>query len=196
MLLPQPTGLSARSRLLGADAPLDTSGEVRGTDYYSSGVMDLRTRGSLSDAPVLDVPGDSPQLWRGAILSTYDGQGWYARPETLGFLDQAPTYVIPHPFDTLPATQGRTDTVRLLSHFTGTIVTPGVPQEITVAGGINVSVDGSLGLVLGPGAAALRTRSRPAPRSSTRRCSRPPPAPSRRTTAGCSCPQTLPAARA
>lgn len=146
LLLPQPTGLSARSRLLGADAPIDSSGETRGTDYYSSGVMDLRTRGSLSDAPVIDVPGDSPELWRGAVLSTYDGQTWYARPESLGFLDQATSYVLPHPFDTLPATADRTDTVRLLAGFTGSIVTPGVAESITVDGGVNVSADGALGL--------------------------------------------------
>ena len=146
LLLPQPTGLSARSRLLGADAPIDSSGEVRGTDYYSSGVMDLRTRGSLSDAPVIDVPGDSPELWRGAVLSTYDGQTWYARSESLGFLNQSSTLTLPHPFDALPATADRTDTVRLLAGFTGSIVTPGVAESITVDGGVNVSADGALAL--------------------------------------------------
>src|SRR5207253_7790819 len=44
----------------------------RGTGAYSSTRMDLRVRGSLSDQPVLEVPGSSPILWRSGIYRYYD----------------------------------------------------------------------------------------------------------------------------
>ncbi len=145
LLLPQPTGLSARSRLLGGgDVPSASSGQVRGPGFYSGGIMDLRTRGSLSDAPVLDVPGDSPQLWRGTVLGTYDGQAWFGTTDSLIEMTQGPTYVVPHPLDQVPSGTPRTDTVNLQSQFTGSIVAPGVVSSVTVTGRLLRDTDGGL----------------------------------------------------
>jgi protein-glutamine gamma-glutamyltransferase len=146
LLLPQPTGLSARSRLLGNDPQLDvTSGEVRGTGYYSGGIMDLRTRGSLSDDPVLDVPLGSPQLWRSTVLSTYDGQSWYGTTDSLTQLTPGPTYAVPHRLDDeVVGGTARTDVVHLLDGFSGSVVAPGVVSSITVQGRLLVDSDGGL----------------------------------------------------
>jgi protein-glutamine gamma-glutamyltransferase len=145
LLLPQPNGLSARSRLLGSGAQLDvSSGEVRGTGFYSGGVMDLRTRGTLSDQPVVDVPGGSPQLWRGTVLSTYDGQSWYGSTSTLLQLTPGPTYSVPDRLDQTPAGTSRTDLVRLLDQFGGSVVAPGVVSVVTVSGRLLLDSDGGL----------------------------------------------------
>jgi protein-glutamine gamma-glutamyltransferase len=160
LLLPQPDGLSARSRLLGSDAQLDAaSGEVRSSGYYSGGVMDLRTRGSLSDAPVMDVPADSPLLWRGTVLATYDGQAWYGTTGSLTQLTDGPTYVVPPQRDTsgtgLLESAPRTDAVSLLDQFSGTIVAPGMVTSVTVDGRVLVDGDGGLILTSAPGSAGL-----------------------------------------
>ena len=151
LLLPQPNGLSARSRLLGSDAQLDvSSGEVRGTGFYSGGVMDLRTRGALSDQPVLDVPGGSPQLWRGTVLSTYDGQAWYGSTSSLVQLAPGPTYAVPDRLDQTPAGATRTDRVGLLDQFGGSVVAPGVVSSVMVAGRLLLDSDGGLTITAGP----------------------------------------------
>jgi protein-glutamine gamma-glutamyltransferase len=155
LLLPQPSGLSARSRLLGDSQADPSSGEVRGADYYSSGVMDLRTRGSLSDAPVLDVPESSPDLWRGSVLGTYDGQAWYGTSSSLVQLDRGPVYSIPHPLVPEPPGAARTDTVHLLDQFSGTIVAPGVVDSVTIDGRLLVDSDGGLIATPKPGSAHL-----------------------------------------
>ncbi len=144
LLLPQPTGLSARSRLLGGDVASASSGQVRGPGFYSGGIMDLRTRGNLSDAPILDVPGDSPQLWRGTVLGTYDGQAWFGTTDALIEMTQGPTYAVPHPLDQVPSGTPRTDTVNLLSQFAGSIVAPGVVSSVTVTGRLLRDTDGGL----------------------------------------------------
>jgi transglutaminase-like putative cysteine protease len=155
LLLPQPGGLSARSRLLGGDTSTDsTSGSIRDTGFYSGGVMDLRTRGSLSDQPVLDVPGDSPELWRGTVLSTYDGQAWFgtdswsAPTGSITELTPGPTYAVPNRLDQPPTGASRSDVVHLLGAFGGSAVAPGVVQAITTSGRVLVDSDG--GLYLAP----------------------------------------------
>ena len=146
LLLPQPAGLSARSRLLGASNLDSASTDVRGAGYYSGGIMDLRTRGSLSDSPVLDVPADSPPLWRGTVLSSYDGQAWFGTTDSLIQMnpEQGPTYAIPHPLDTILRGQARTDPVTLLSDFSGTVVAPGAIESITIEGRLLRDTDGGL----------------------------------------------------
>ena len=50
----------------------------RTTEAYSSGALDMSSRGDLPETPVLDVPAASPTLWRGTVLDTYDGRRWTA----------------------------------------------------------------------------------------------------------------------
>ena len=154
LLLPQPAGLSARSRLLGASNLDSASTDVRGAGYYSGGIMDLRTRGSLSDSPVLDVPADSPPLWRGTVLSSYDGQAWFGTTDSLIQMNpnQGPTYAFPHLLDTILAGRPRTDPVKLLSDFSGTVVAPGLIESITIEGRLLRDTDGGLLATGGAGA--------------------------------------------
>lgn len=147
LLLPQPNGLSARSRLLGTDAQLDvSSAEVRGAGFYSGGIMDLRTRGTLSDQPVMDVPAGSPQLWRGTVLSTYDGQSWYGATSSMVELSPGPVYQVPDRLDPVPTGLTRTDQVRLLGGFAGSVVAPGVITSVTAPGRLLLDSDGGLTL--------------------------------------------------
>ena len=76
LVLPRPDGFSARSRLLGGEATdqgTAQSSEPRSAGYYTQGYLDLRARGGLGDDPVLEVPADSPALWRTTVLDLYDG---------------------------------------------------------------------------------------------------------------------------
>ena len=43
---------------------------------YSGQRVDLRVRGELSDRPLIEVPDDSPALWRSGVYDTWDGGGW------------------------------------------------------------------------------------------------------------------------
>jgi transglutaminase-like putative cysteine protease len=54
------------------------TGRAGGTDAYVGGPLDLRMRGTLPNTPELLVPSDSPPLWRGSTLSTYNGTTWLA----------------------------------------------------------------------------------------------------------------------
>ena len=73
-LVPPSEGIASRN---GLDGP-GLQGPVGTSQAYSSGVLDLRARGTLPDTPVAEVPADSPVLWRGAVLSDYDGVTWRA----------------------------------------------------------------------------------------------------------------------
>jgi hypothetical protein len=50
----------------------------RGALTYSASRLDLRTRGTLSDRPVLEVPADSAPLWRSQVFGFYSGLSWSA----------------------------------------------------------------------------------------------------------------------
>jgi transglutaminase-like putative cysteine protease len=130
LVLPQPQGISARSHLLGGAAPDPAGGSAtasRSTSYYTSGYMDLRARGALGSDPVLEVPADSPQLWRSSTLDMYDGTGWQSSRSGGRALSGGPDYAVPLATeDIVPdGTVPRTDTVVLLSGDTGAVVAPG-----------------------------------------------------------------------
>jgi len=55
-----------------------TSTTARSGGSYLGSTMDLRMRGTLGDDPILSVPADSPALWRGGVLDTYQDSGWTA----------------------------------------------------------------------------------------------------------------------
>ena len=97
------------------------SGPSRGTGAYSSPEMDLRTRGALSDQPVLEVPADSPTLWRSTIYPLYDGTRWTASRAPLGRAPGPPWTVGPQ------ARSTRTDIALPRGDRDGTIWAPGEP---------------------------------------------------------------------
>ena len=74
----------ARSALTGsdygfgsaADGDPSTDSAPRLSQASTGGTIDLRERGDLSDAEVMRVPQDSPQLWRTGMLDVYTGIGW------------------------------------------------------------------------------------------------------------------------
>ena len=114
-------------------------GAARGTVAYSGNRLDMRIRGTLSERPVLEVPGDSPSLWRSNVYPFYDGLGWNAGGG-VGRRVPGPPWVV-------GSTDGRTrtDEVQLRGRPDGTVWTPGEPVQVDAASG-PISVD-TLGTV-------------------------------------------------
>ena len=141
LVLPQPAGLSARSHLLGgavSDPSATGTTQTRSASYYTGGYLDLRARGTLPDSPVLEVPDNSPRLWRGNTLDVYDGIGWQSsdRPEQL--VQAGPDFAVPLAAEDVvpPGVVLRTDTVRLRSGAaTGVVVSPGPVTHVQAPAG-------------------------------------------------------------
>jgi protein-glutamine gamma-glutamyltransferase len=132
--VPQPEGIASQNRFPGREGAGGPEGG-RSAQAYSSGTLDLRARGSLPDTPVAEVPEDSPRLWRGVVLSDYDGISWRA-PVGSGWSDPGP--------GAAPAV--RRDRVRLRSGFAGVLLSPGRPLDVSVDGRI-VGVEGGYRLL-------------------------------------------------
>ncbi len=88
----------------------------------SSGTLDLRARGELSDTPLFEVPAGAPRYWQGAVYDHYDGSSWTvtgsAQPSWRTTRDGAGTVQSAPPDPLQPATAKlttRSDTVRMLS---------------------------------------------------------------------------------
>jgi hypothetical protein len=143
LLVPRPPSLSdlaTRSRLAGASTGgTDIS---RSATAWSSGVLDMRWRGALGDAPVLTVPADSPGLWRAGVLGAYDGTSWSAPvgPRT-SLLGADPVRTIPPgPEDgPMPGERLRTDEVVPAGRPYDTLVAPGRPVRVVTDSAVSVS---------------------------------------------------------
>ncbi len=123
MVVPPPDGIANRNGVSGRDGAAGAGGS-RSAQAYSSGILDLRARGTLPDTPVAEVPADSPVLWRGAVLSDYDGVTWRAA--------EGDTWASPGP-GAAPGSV-RTDRVRIREGFSGVLLAPGRPLDVNVAG--------------------------------------------------------------
>jgi transglutaminase-like putative cysteine protease len=139
LVLPHPAGVRPHQGggTAGGGAPISGSGAAsRNPGTYTSGVLDMRTRGDLPDTEVADVPVDSPTLWRGAVLDYYDGISWRAAPDsTIGrAVPGGPHFLLPSTDPTLGTGLERRDAVRQRSGFTGVLLAPGQPTAVDVAG--------------------------------------------------------------
>jgi transglutaminase-like putative cysteine protease len=135
-ITPPPEGIVNRDRFGQQGAGSQAGAPDRSASAYSSGTLDLRARGTLPDTPIVAVPAGSPLLWRGVVLSHYDGVAWRSRFDG-GWSDPNPD-ATPQP--------ARRDRVRLLRGFAGVLLAPGRP--------LNVAFDGRLAPV--PGGYLLR----------------------------------------
>lgn len=146
----------------------DGAGPPRSAAAYTTGDLDLRARGELGDEPILDVPADSPGLWRGTVLDTYTGVGWAGPggfgvelPGTMSGDGDVRTQVpagAGDPSD-LVALDLRTDEVRLHQAFGGVVVAPG--HALSVESSAGLRVDGSGAVVLGHAETGYTVVSRP-----------------------------------
>jgi protein-glutamine gamma-glutamyltransferase len=151
LVLPRPDGFSARSRLLGgeaADQGSAQSSEPRSAGYYTQGYLDLRARGGLGDDPVLEVPADSPALWRTTVLDRYDGSGWQSSQDGGRALGPGPDYTVPPGADApVPAdAQPRTDAVVTRSAWNGVVAAPGPVTGVHADSGHLVQLGSGLAL--------------------------------------------------
>ena len=151
LVLPRPEGFSARSRLLGgeaADQGSTQSSEPRSAGYYTQGYLDLRARGALGDDPVLEVPADSPALWRTTVLDLYDGSGWQSSEDGGRALGPGPDYTVaPGPDPTVPTdAQPRTDSVVTRSAWNGVVAAPGLVTGVHADSGHLVQLGSGLAL--------------------------------------------------
>jgi transglutaminase-like putative cysteine protease len=133
-IAPPPDGIVNRNRL-----GRQTSGATAGTpdrsaSAYSSGTLDLRARGTLPDTPIASVPAESPLLWRGVVLSYYDGVAWRSRVD--GRWNDPKAVATPQPV--------RSDRVRLLTGFAGILLAPGRPVDVAVDGRLTAVPGGYL----------------------------------------------------
>ena len=129
LLIPHPGGTSLRSRLARGDAGQGEDAATRPQGSFDGGSMDLLARGSLSTEPVLQVPSDSPELWRGTVLDTYADNSWSVSPATgSGTFRAFPsgTLIPPGPLEgPLVARTPRTDVAQPYPGFSGVVVAPG-----------------------------------------------------------------------
>ena len=146
---PSLADLAARSRFAGGgQAPGDAATAGRSAGAWSSGMLDMRTRGDLARTPVLSVPADSPRLWRGAALERYDGRNWYAPTGGFRSLTGDGLRTVPPSPDepAMPGEVTRTDDVRPAGAPYPTVVAPGRPVAVTGRGTL-LTGDGQVGLV-------------------------------------------------
>ncbi len=137
LLVPPPKGLPQAGRLGNPVSVLPGSEGGRSlANYGSSGALDMRARGKLPNTPVIDVPADSPRLWRGRFYDTYDGTNWTANETEFGQLGG--TGRIRVAMDggdgVLQADPLRSDDVKGLAGFDQFVVAPGVPVWLTTEG--------------------------------------------------------------
>ena len=137
-LVPASDGVAARSRLGGPNGQAIGNTASRSVEAYSSGVLDLRARGELPTTPVAEVPADSPTLWRGVVLSFYDGSTWRAASRTGAGADE-PT----GPAGATPLL--RRDRVTIREGFAGVLLSPGRPLGVDVRGEV-LPLDGGLAI--------------------------------------------------
>ncbi|WP_432564136.1 transglutaminase family protein [Kineococcus sp. SYSU DK003] len=80
LLVPAPSGAAFGSGAwarAAAQATGAANGSVgRSAAAYAGGTLDLSARGALPQTELLQVPVQSPALWRAAVLDVYDGRTW------------------------------------------------------------------------------------------------------------------------
>ncbi len=135
--MPQDTGLTSR---LGTQATAASgAGTGRGAPgAYTGDRIDLRVRGELGDRPVIEVPADSPALWRSGVYADWDGSGW-----TTTRLRREVVSGVVQPV----AGATRTDGVRVERRANGVVFSPGPISAVDLVG---PSLVDEYGAVLGP----------------------------------------------
>jgi protein-glutamine gamma-glutamyltransferase len=72
------TAIASQASQGGAAGVFGDHGYPRSSSDYFNGNLDLSARGPLGTEPQLEVPTDSPRLWRVGTLDLYTGLGWKA----------------------------------------------------------------------------------------------------------------------
>lgn len=139
LLLPVDQDAGLRSRLAQAGLGDGATRAGLGAGVFSGGRVDLSVRGELGDRPLLEVPDDSPELWRGAVYDTWDGRGWSVRGGGPDSEVPGPPYVLE---DLAPE---RVDPVTVLGPSDGTVLAPGRPVLLQgAAGSVTRTADGTV----------------------------------------------------
>ena len=81
--LPQDPVRGPPSDLLGGAADGPGARDRSDPGAWTAPRLDMSSRGDLPQAPVLEVPADSPELWRTAVYEGYDGRGWVVAPSSV-----------------------------------------------------------------------------------------------------------------
>ncbi|MGH8889012.1 MAG: transglutaminase TgpA family protein [Acidothermaceae bacterium] len=165
LAMPNSSALHGRHNPSSVGSGAFSHGEERARDGLSSGAIDLRARGPLSNAPALSTPAAAPQYWQGAIYDDFDGTQWRAaRADYSGLWPMAPQQVRNGlPAQVPPAVAdtgaGRTDDVTILaSDPLDLVFSPGTPTAYWGDGRVVSDADAAPHLIY-PGTSAADTGS-------------------------------------
>jgi len=156
----------------GSESGLRASSAARSTSDYLGGEMDLTGRGSLSSEPALEVPTDSPRLWRAGTLDQYTGRGWLTTDPPGGlpsFVTGSGTAQLLDPTASDSPANSRTDRVRPLLWLRETqILAPGrllsvASPDLGTRGSVLVAAGDRVTVVGGDGANPYQVRSQVLP---------------------------------
>ena len=135
LAMPNSSSLHGRRHASSFGGGTFSHSEERALSGLSSGEVDLRARGPLSNAPALSTPADAPQYWQGAIYDDFDGTTWSAaRADYSGLWLISPQQVRAGlPAQVPPEASGmggvRTDDVTILgSDPLEVVFSPGTPE--------------------------------------------------------------------
>lgn len=145
LLVPVPEDAGLQSRLAAALQGSGLNGGGRAAPgAYTGDSVDLRVRGELADIPLVDVPRDSPLLWRSGVYTEWDGTTWRR--------DDDRRRVSGPPFRVAEADgPTRTDDVRLERRALGVIWAPGpVVRLEDTRGGVFVDEFGATTGIIAP----------------------------------------------
>lgn len=148
--VPEEAGLQSRLARAASDAGLPGSGRAA-PGAYTGDTVDLRNRGELTDEPLIEVPSDSPVLWRSGVYSEWDGTTW-SRPQRDRRVS-GPPFVVASA-DGAPT---RTDRVEVRFRAQGPVWSPGPVLRADVAG--NFAFVDDFGAVRAPTWPAYTVRS-------------------------------------
>lgn len=169
LLVPAPAGAafggSAWARAA-AQAVGGVSSVNRTAAAYAGGSLDLNARGELGETELLQVPRDSPALWRAGVLDTYDGRTWTSSQAPVSWTAGTATAADGSTGTGWTATVeegaspvGRTDVVTPVGDYPA-LVSAGSPVGVATSARL---VDNGSGVFLAPASAAYAVSARVVP---------------------------------
>jgi transglutaminase-like putative cysteine protease len=142
LLVPPPEQWQQQRRLEEQRRAAGQQAGGRSASAYSSGTLDMRIRGRLSEQPVLSVAPGAPALWRTGALGSYDGARWFTTLSQGPRRLSGPEVNLQTPGDAVPpAVEAAEADVRPLARYFSEMVSPGRPLSVRTSHDVIVRGD-------------------------------------------------------